>query len=187
MLKTRAHRPMATTPKHAVHTSAQAVLLAAAALSLGMAVYVLDRQAPALWLWPASWALGSAGSAHTRWFGSAGEWLPSAVHAYAFCMLSLALLRPAAHPRAQTLAVCCGWWLLGSAFELAQHPSWSHRLAAALPAWAGHVPVLDHLGAYVVRGTFDQRDLAATSAGCLAAGVNWRWLRAAAGREGERT
>jgi hypothetical protein len=85
---------------------------AAAALALGVGVYLLDRD------WSSALFL-SAFAAHqaTRLavFGAAGLWLPSLLHAYAFCALIAAALWPWPRSRA---SVCLGWFSVAAALEM---------------------------------------------------------------------
>lgn len=156
--------------------------LALGALALGAFIYGHDRPPQAAWLLPA-W-LQSAGAGSVRWLGSAGDWLPSFLHAFAFALLTASVVAPPVpaprHARAVqrtprgVVAACIGWWLVDSAFELGQHPDLSHAIAEALPAAWARIPVLDHVGSSLTRGTFDLADLAAIAVGAVAAFVAWR-------------
>jgi hypothetical protein len=149
-------------------------LLAKAALVflLALAVYAIDRPAGSAYLLP-SWL-----SVHVpgrRLFGSVGDWLPSFAHAFAFTVLTAALL-PAARWRPWLAGAL--WCAIDVGMEVGQHRALSERLAAALPAWFASVPVLDHLGAYWRKGGFDLGDLMAVIAGCvLASALCQRTLR----------
>lgn len=138
---------------------------AAAALALGLLVYLGDRPAGTAWLLP--YAGGWRG---LHGLGSVTTWLPSAVHAFAFALLSAALLPPRAALR--NLA-CVGWVIVDLAFEAGQQPSVAPSLSAGLEA---RLPasLAQPLARYFVGGTFDRADLAATVLGGAAA---WLLLR----------
>jgi hypothetical protein len=141
------------------------VALAAAALLLGTAVYVLDRGPGSIRVWPASWTgLGVPGAA----FGAIGAWLPSFAHAFAFAVPTALLLAPRRHAIA---AGCTTWAAIGTAFELGQHPWLAAPLADAQRGSLAALPGASPLAAYFARGTFDPADLVATVAGAAAAAV----------------
>ncbi len=138
---------------------------AAAALALGLLVYVGDRVAGSAWLLPYAGALrGHHG------MGIVTPWLPSAMHAFAFALLSAALLPARAALRNLS---CVGWVIVDLAFEAGQQasvaPSLSAALEASLPA-----SLAQPLARYFVGGTFDPADLAGTLLGGAAA---WLLLR----------
>lgn len=133
---------------------------ATAALAVGLLVYLVDRPAGTAWLMPQAGALrGPAGLA------GAASWLPSAVHAFAFALLS-ALLLP---PRMPLYPVACaGWVLVDGLFELGQHPG----IAAGLSEWLQDAlppGLAQPLARYFLAGTFDPADLGAVLLGGAAA------------------
>lgn len=128
------------------------------ALGFGLLVYLVDRPAGHAALIPAAWSWRG----HSPVFGAIGGWLPSLLHPLAFSLLSAAVM---ARPAATAGRVCLAWWTVGIVAELVQHPLLSAPLAAA---W-GSIPVLDLVARYAQRGRFDIADLAATTAGALAA------------------
>lgn len=133
-------------------------LSAVAAFALGALVYVLDRPAATVYLLPnaMSPALG-----HHPWFGALGGHLPEFVHVYAFILLTVAV---STWP-ARVLPICVFWWAVDSLFEIGQHPAIAPHIAAALPAWFQHIPILDNTANYFLRGTFDPWDLIGTVLG----------------------
>lgn len=153
----------ATGPSALRGASCNGILLVAAgaALLMGLTIYLLDR-APAhvYFLSKMHWPLITA-SGPGRLAGS----LPSLLHVYAFILLSVAV---SPWPR-RVVPICGFWWLVDTLFEVGQHPALAPHIVAALPAWFQHVPVLDNTGAYFLRGHFDPWDLAAVTAGTLAA------------------
>jgi hypothetical protein len=186
-------RPFISQSARASATAWPAIGLAVVFLALGALVYALDRPASVAWLWPFAWTAGASHGTAAHWFGSAGDWLPSLAHAYAFALLTACAVRsPSAaldetkDPRGRRLVAvsCVAWWAIDSAFEVGQHPHWSTTIADALPGWFRRVPVLDHVGVYFTHGTFDPRDLAATAAGCLGAWLSWHGLQQRAARIG---
>lgn len=138
---------------------------AAAALAVGLLVYLGDRPAGTAWLLPQAGALrGHAG------LGGVASWLPSAVHAFAFALLSALVLPPR---RPLYTIVCTGWVLIDLAFELGQHPAATAPLSRWLQA---HLPLdlAQPLARYFLAGTFDRADLGAALLGGAAA---WLLLR----------
>jgi len=131
-----------------------------AALGMGVLIYLADRDGVQAWLLPRVGLL-----AHSHWFGAAGGWLPSALHAFAFALLSAALL-PARGPA--RLHACAVWALVDIGFEAGQHRAIAPHLAAWLDA-AGPSWLVGPLARYFGRGTFDPADLAAVLLGAAAA------------------
>lgn len=164
--------PTRTRPTPATPSLNGLALLAALALLLGAAVYLSDRPAGSAWLLPAAWqarwqAWWPAPSA-SGWFGSAGLWLPSFVHAFAFSVLTAWLL-PAR--TACAAAACGGWALIDTLAELGQHASVSQDVAATVAALHGDGPLALHIARYFTGGSFSVADLAAALAGSAAAFV----------------
>ncbi len=131
------------------------VILAAsaiAALAIGALIYFVDRTP----------------MHHAAIFGLAGGWLPSFVHPFAF-----SLLTAAANPRNDTpgYAACAGWWGVNVMAECGQHSSLSAPIAGSLHASFGDAWPASRVASYFVRGTFDPGDLAAATAGALAAAL----------------
>lgn len=140
------------------------LLTAAAALGLGLLVYLGDRPAGSAMLLPDAATLG-----HGPLFGAAGAWLPSFIHPFAFGLLSAAASRQRATPAYGAVAA---WWVVDLAFELGQLPQLSAPLSQALLALQSAslpLPPAQALSRYLVNGRFDTADVLALSAGALAA------------------
>mgnify|MGYP001048704095 CR=1 FL=1 len=88
------------------------VSMAVLALSAGLLLYLGDRPAGSAWLIPALPLLQGM-----NLFGSAGAWLPSFVHPFAFALLTAAALPDRASWR---YGACLGWLVVNAAFELGQ-------------------------------------------------------------------
>ena len=144
--------------------NAKLALIAVAALALGALVCVLDRSAATVYLLPQR--MSFADGQHV-WFGALDGYLPAFVHVYAFILLTVVFCPWPA----RVWAICGLWWGLDSLFELGQHPALAPGIAAALPAWWQHVPLLDHAANYFLHGTFDPLDLLAIALGTFAAYV----------------
>jgi len=138
------------------------IISAVAALLLGSAVYLLDRDwadtmllAPFIaYQWPTSAA-----------FGDFGGFLPALLHAYAIPVLIIVVLRPWTWTRPW---VCILWFTIASTLEWLQSDATDSLLFSAdtLP---GEMPLLGYLERYAVQGQFDNFDLLATAVGCLTA------------------
>jgi DNA-binding beta-propeller fold protein YncE len=139
------------------------VVIATVALSVGMVVYLLDRQPEHVYF--LSHGLTAAHAPHAL-FGVAGNYLPAFLHVYAFMLLTVAA---AGSANAQLIRIGAAWFVVASLFEFGQHPAVSPLIAASLPAWFAHIPVLDNTAAYFLKGTFDPLDLLSSALGTLAA------------------
>jgi hypothetical protein len=136
-------------------------VLGCAALGLGVLVYLTDRDTSRTLLIPTLPALAAS-----HWFGVAGQWLPSALHAFAFSLFTAAALPPGGASR---YGACLAWCAVNVAFEFGRYPLVGAPLAQALQSAFGHGPVSDALAGYFLRGTFDVGDIAAAVVGALAA------------------
>ena len=141
------------------------VVLAAVALSVGLLVYLLDRQPEHTYF--LSHALTHAHAPYAL-FGVAGNYLPAFLHVYAFMLLTVAV---AGSSNARLIRIGAAWFVIASLFEFGQHPAVSPLIAASLPAWFAHVPMLDNTAAYFLKGTFDPLDFLAMVLGIVAAGL----------------
>lgn len=139
------------------------VIIATVAMSVGLLVYLLDRQPEHVYF--LSHALTTVDAPHA-WFGVAGNYLPAFLHVYAFVLLTVAF---AGSANARLIRIGAAWFVIVSLFEFGQHPAVSPLIAASLPAWFAHIPVLDNTAAYFLRGTFDPLDLLSGALGTLAA------------------
>jgi hypothetical protein len=150
--------------------------LAAAALAVGVLVYLADRSPGSVYFLPAAYSLADGQS---LWFGRLGGYLPDFLHVYALSLLTAAVL--GATPRAALASARC-WWAIDTLFELGQHPLVSPQIAAAVPAEFGGIPFLENAAPYFASGTFDPWDVGAIALGALAA----YWTLARIGRENRR-
>lgn len=138
------------------------VALGSLALALGVLVYAADRGGAHAMLFPAFATLASG-----PMFGTIGPWLPSFVHPFAFSLLTAAAMQRSAAP---AYGACAAWWAVNMAFEFAQHPQLSGPFADAVQGLFGQTWLSRALSNYALRGSFHVDDLAATTAGALAAG-----------------
>lgn len=139
-------------------------VVALTALCVGTSVYLFDRD-PAHVAFLAGWLQASL-SPRSEVFGALGGSLPAFLHTLAFTLLTA--LAFGATARAATAAALI-WWGIETLFELGQHPVAGDLIAAALPAWFAYTPVLDAMGPYFARSTFDFLDLVAVAAGAVSA------------------
>lgn len=136
------------------------LIAGAAALATGVLVYLADRPASDVYLLPD--VLAALQEAP----GGVDDSLPSFLHALAF---SLFLAATGTLSTLATARLCAGWWVVEALLEAAQHPSLATALSALLPGWATALPLLEALPEYLLRGTFDPRDIMFAGLGCLCA------------------
>jgi hypothetical protein len=139
------------------------VSIATAALLAGVLLYLTDRPG-GLGLMIHHDPIPRLGSL----FGSAGLWLPSFLHTFAFSLLTAAAL-----PRRATwhFTSCLAWFAINAAFEIGQHPQVAPALTDALHTLFGSSAIGSWLQSYFVSGSFGFDDLAAAASGALVAGV----------------
>ena len=135
---------------------------AVAALLLGSAVYLLDRDwAGTMLLTPFiayQWTTFAA-------FGDFGGLLPSLLHAYAIPVLIIAALRPWPWTRPW---VCLLWFTIALILEWLQSDVGSAWFAANARL-LHDIPFITYLDRYLFHGRFNCHNLIATGIGCLAA------------------
>jgi hypothetical protein len=147
--------------------TSRALLLAAGgivALVAGVLVYLTGRPAGSAYLLPGSFALHEDTAPVFGWLGGV---LPGFIHVLAFSLLTVAALRPRTLHR--VAAVPAAWFVADLLFEIGQHPAIAPHIAAAMPEYFRHLPLLENVGPYFLRGTFDVGDIVAYAAGALAA------------------
>jgi len=128
-------------------------------------MYMFSRPAGSAYLLPAILQRDFSSLALPAIFGGS---LPAFLHVYAFALLTVVVLGVS---RARAAWAAAAWCVVNLLVEFGQWPPLAERLAASLPGWFGQVPVLDHLGAYFLRGSFDPVDLLATLIGAVTAYV----------------
>jgi len=133
------------------------------ALSIGILVYLMDRDASQAALVPLITALAGRNA-----FGVLGHWLPSFVHPFAFSLFTAAALSPGAAPR---YVACAAWCAVNVGFELAQHTAFKSQWVLVLSAGAGDSVMTRPVLNYLLHGTFDFGDVLAAILGALAAVV----------------
>lgn len=141
----------------------QQVLAAALALGLGLLIYLLTRPHDRIILFSVLPRL----DALPHWSGSALlQWLPSALHTYAFILLTNSLWsnRPEMLSR-----VCLFWVFLEMLMELGQQQDLALEIANRLPNWFHDSPMLRVLPNYFLNGRYDPMDQMFVLLGALAA------------------
>lgn len=135
---------------------------AVAALLLGTAVYLLDRD----------WASSSflAPFVDYQWprsavFGAVGGFLPALLHAYAISVLIIIALWPWPRARAWVWSL---WFIIASTLELLQSGSGNAWLLV-LERPIGGGGIVGYLKSYALQGQFDSLDMLAAGIGCFAA------------------
>jgi hypothetical protein len=137
------------------------VAIGSLALAVGLLVYMTDRDAAHAMLFPAVAALDSGPV-----FGILGLCLPSFAHPFAFSLFTAAALPSRS---AWRYCACAAWCAVNVAFEMGQHPRVNAPLAEALQGSFGPTLLTRPLANYFLRGSFDVGDIAAATAGALAA------------------
>jgi hypothetical protein len=138
------------------------------AMAAGLLVYAADREAAHAMLFPASAALRTGPI-----FGLAGPWLPSFIHPFAFSLFTAAARRHSASP---AYGACAAWWAVNMAFEAAQHPKLSSGVGEALQLAFGRTGLTRAVYNYLLGGSFALGDIAAATAGALAAAAVLHWV-----------
>lgn len=143
---------------------------AIAALLVGAAVYLLDRQPQTVYLL-ADWV--GADRKMSGVFGGLGNSLPTFVHVYAFSLFTVAVLSVSR----RGAAVCCFIWaVVDGLFELGQLDAVARVIAEHVPAWFGVTPLLENTANYFHAGTFDVFDLVSIALGAIAAYVTFQLI-----------
>ena len=134
------------------HLSTTKLILAAvAALLIGVMIYLVDRQADVYFLS----GLALPAISLPPLFGELGRHLPSALHVYAFILLTVVCLP---RGRRYLIAACSSWLMLEWLFEFGQHPQLQHRVAALIPRWFDGLPLLEASETFFINGRFDPFD-----------------------------
>jgi len=156
-------RPLVLAPADSSKSADAAllVMMGGVALALGLIVYLTDRNAAHAALIPTvAWLSGS------NLFGALGQWLPAAIHPFAFSLFTAAALPSCSASR---YGACAAWCAVNIAFELGQHPLVSGYLIGALQASGDQSVPGRMLAKYFLHGTFDGADMIAAVLGALAA------------------
>jgi len=138
-------------------------------LAFGILVYLTDRDGAHAALIPAVPALSGM-----HWFGTAGLWLPSLAHTFAFGLFTAAALPLQS---AWRYGACAAWFTINAAFEWGQHPAISPGLGAAIESHLGTTALSHTLARYFVNGGFDGADIAAAALGALGAAAVLRLVQ----------
>ncbi len=146
-----------------ISTSLTLSAVGAAALALGVLVYLTDRGAASATLIPSIDVLSGA-----QLFGAASTWLPSFLHPLAFSLFTAAVALPSASPPYWT---CLLWLAIDVMFEAGQLPAASERFSYLARDVSDPTGVLVAIARYLQNGTYDPADIAATVGGALVAGA----------------
>lgn len=131
-------------------------LLAALSLGAGAAVYAWLRPRQA-WLLPADWHA----PIDSLWLAPLTGSLPTLLHAFAFVVLTAAVVRPA-RPR-HVLGLGISWLAIETWFECLQHPAAAVDAGVVLLA----LPFGEGLARFARSGTFDPADIIGAAVGVL--------------------
>lgn len=140
------------------------IAIALIALSIGIALYLIDRPASHIYFIPASLVH------HHRdgglLFGTFGYYLPTFVHVFAFCLLTAGII---GKNRKYALFICLFWLFIDGIFEIAQYPAIARLIADYIPAWFDGIPFLENTKNYFLQGRFDVWDMASIITGAVLA------------------
>ena len=142
------------------------------ALSIGLLVYLFDRQPDNIYF--ISGSFSQAGN-FPRIFGQIGDHLPTFIHVYVFILLTASVTSVSA------FQACILWFAIDGLLEFAQFTPIAHWIAGNVPAWFSGVPFLENTASYFLKGTFDVLDLVSIILGTIAAYLTIKY-----GRRGER-
>ena len=137
--------------------------IAIGALSVGVLLYLLDRQHTHVYFIPNWLPQHNFGSG---FFGNIGNYLPTFIHVYAFILLTAVI---AARPITKLVSVCLAWFIIDSLLEVAQLDSIAEWIAAHTPHSFSGIPFLENTAGYFLSGTFDKFDILSIAAGSIAA------------------
>lgn len=138
------------------------------ALVLGVSVYILDRPATQTYFIPDNL---SAYVETESVFGIMGNYLPTFLHAFSLCLLTIAALKCT---QRGSLLVCIFWLLIDGLFEVAQHQQVSQFIIPVIPDWFANFPILENAQNYFTHGNFDPLDLLSILIGVLGAYLMFR-------------
>lgn len=139
------------------------ILIGGLALGVGIALYVLDRSPAQTYFVPYAISLFSTTPSV---FGRLGNYLPTFLHVFAFCLITSGIL---SYRKRRVLIVCLFWLFIDGAFEIGQHPSVSEIIIPMIPSLFFDIPVLDNTANYFAQGQFDPIDLISILLGTVCA------------------
>ena len=154
-----------------MYKRAESLQLATAivALSIGVLVYLLDRQPGSVYFIPGGVSIADS---LNPIFGQIGNHLPTFIHVYAFILLTVIIMSPSP---AMVFWICVTWFSVDSLFELAQLTPIAHLIAEHVPAWFIGIPFLENTAAYFLAGTFDILDIISIAMGTVTAYLTIRY------------
>lgn len=138
------------------------LICALGALTIGILVYLFDRQAGDIYFIP-DWIY--LAKTNSPVFGQLGNYLPTFIHVYAFILLTY-VVAPSIR---LVIPICVSWFIIDSLFELAQIASIAQTISVSIPAWFSGVPFLENVEGYFLHGTFDYLDIISIALGTLGA------------------
>lgn len=131
------------------------------ALIIGVVLYVYDRQMSSVYFVPDILNQHKSG---TSVFGLIGYYLPSFLHVFAFCWISVGIL---GNNPERVMFICLFWLFVDGNFELAQNDAIASVIVPFIPDWFKGIPFLENTAAYLLKGRFDPVDLAAIYIGAI--------------------
>jgi len=144
------------------------VLIGVVSLLIGTMVYFLDRPAEGTYfIYRFEFILRLHSILNDMIpgsFGFIGNWLPEFIHVFSFILLTAGIISCS---KRGCVIICIAWFLVDALFELGQR--YSSLTLKIVPDWFSDIPILESVEGYFLKGTFDVADLAAISAGAIAA------------------
>lgn len=138
-------------------------------LTLGVLVYLLDRQPETIYFMP-EWLLLT--DSFSPVFGILGDQLPTFIHVYAFILLTFVVLSPSLR---MLVPICMGWFVLDCILELAQISIFAQLIANHIPSWFAGIPFLENTAGYFLSGTYDLMDIVSIAMGTVVAYLTIRF------------
>lgn len=150
------------------HPETVQIVIALFVLSIGVLVYLLDRQPGSVYFIPEWFSLtGNPGSI----FGYIGNHLPTFIHVYVFILLTVSTTA------VSVSHACILWFVIDSLLEIAQLTTVANWIAENIPAWFAGIPFFENTASYFKNGTFDVLDIVSIVLGTVAAYLTFQFTR----------
>ena len=150
------------------HPGTVQIVIALFVLSIGLLVYLLDRQTGSVYFINEWFTVTDN---HGSLFGQLGNHLPTFIHVYVFILLTVSITAVSASH------ACILWLAIDSMFEIAQLTPVANWIAENIPSWFSGIPFLENTASYFKNGTFDVLDIASIALGTVTAYLTIQFSR----------